>query len=167
MVAEVFAGIGAFKTMFDIAKAMKNMDDAVKRNAAVADLWEQIIAAQTRYTAAVEQIRDLEEKLAKVEAWEGEKHRYELREVSTGVFAYTPKDGMAQGEPFHMLCAKCYEHREKSILQATQELRKARRVHRCPRCKSEYEMTGGQRPVPPPVDRGPPGGSWAAARRGR
>lgn len=41
MVAEVFAGISAFKTMFDIAKAMKDMDDAVKRNAAVFDLGEQ------------------------------------------------------------------------------------------------------------------------------
>ena len=34
MVGEVITGLSAFKTMFDIAKAMKDMDDAVKRNAA-------------------------------------------------------------------------------------------------------------------------------------
>jgi hypothetical protein len=55
-------------------------------------------------------------------AGQTEKARYQLREVNTGVFAYVPKQGMEQGEPFHMLCANCYERGEKSILQATQEL---------------------------------------------
>jgi hypothetical protein len=50
MVGEVIAGLGAFKTMFDIAKSLKDMNDTVNRNAAVAELWEQIISAQARYT---------------------------------------------------------------------------------------------------------------------
>jgi hypothetical protein len=35
MVAEVFAGLGALKTAFDIAKGLKDIDDATRRNAAV------------------------------------------------------------------------------------------------------------------------------------
>jgi hypothetical protein len=40
MVAEVFAGLGAFKTAFDIAKGLKDIDDATRRNAAVIELQE-------------------------------------------------------------------------------------------------------------------------------
>ncbi len=116
MVAEVIAGLGAFKTMFDIAKAMKDMDDAVKRNAAVFDLGEQIISAQARYTAALEEVRELKEKLSKLEAWEADKQRYKLTDVGRGVLAYALKEGMENGEPAHQLCASCYQAANKSML---------------------------------------------------
>ena len=35
MVAEVFAGLSAIKSAFDIAKGLKDIDDATRRNAAV------------------------------------------------------------------------------------------------------------------------------------
>ena len=145
VVGEVIAGISAFKTMFDIAKSMKDLDDTVKRNAAVSDLWEQIFAAQSRYSEAVERVAELEKKLASFETWNAEKQRYELREVSTGVFAYTLKSGMEQGQPQHMLCANCYDHGERSTLQETQELIMRRRVHICPNCNSKFAM-GAQIP---------------------
>ena len=142
MVAEVFAGIGAFKTMFDIAKSIKDLDDSVKRNAAVADLWEQIIAAQTRYSEAIEEKRELEEKLAALETWNAQKARYQLQQVTTGVFAYTMKLGMENGEPPHMLCANCYQRGEPSILQATTKIEGGRRIHSCPnpKCKATFAM---------------------------
>ncbi len=46
MVSEIFAGLGAFKTMFDIAKGLKDINDAAARNAAVVELQEKILAAQ-------------------------------------------------------------------------------------------------------------------------
>lgn len=136
MVAEVITGLGAFKTMLDIAKSMKNMDDAVKRNTAVFDLGEQIIATQARYTAAVEQIRELKEKLAQFETWEREKQRYELTEVATGVFSLLLKPSMRSGQPPHCICAQCYEDRRKSILQITRNIYGSVTLT-CPRCKSE------------------------------
>ena len=45
MVGEVFAGIGALKTAFDIAKGLKDIDDATRRNAAVIELQEKILTA--------------------------------------------------------------------------------------------------------------------------
>ena len=48
MVAEVFGSIGAFKAMFDIAKALKDMNDAAIRNGAVIELQEQIPRRPTR-----------------------------------------------------------------------------------------------------------------------
>ena len=42
MVGEVFAGLSAFTSMFNIAKSMKDMNDAHIRNAAISVLWEHI-----------------------------------------------------------------------------------------------------------------------------
>ena len=46
MVGEVFAGLSALKTAFDIAKGLKDIDDATRRNAAVIELQEKILLAQ-------------------------------------------------------------------------------------------------------------------------
>jgi hypothetical protein len=91
MAGEIIAGLSAFKTMFDIATSLKGMNDAAVRNKAAAELGEQIIAAQTRYATAAEQIRELEEKLRRMETWEAEKQRYELKDLRKGFFAYILK----------------------------------------------------------------------------
>jgi len=141
MVGEAFAGLSAFKAMFDIAKAMKDMDDAVKRNAAIAELGEQIITAQTRYTAAIEEVSDLKEKLGRLETWNAEKQRYELKTFGTG-FAYVLKPEAAGGEPPHQICANCYARGNKSFLAkvpsntARQALGKGT-VYRCSECRAE------------------------------
>jgi hypothetical protein len=119
MVSEVIAGLGAFKTLFDIAKSINDLDDTVKRNAAVANLWEQIIAAQQRYTAALEQVDTLKEELARFETWDAEKEKCELKAVNPGAFAYVPKPNAKPAEPNHWLCTSCFGNRKKSILQRT------------------------------------------------
>ena len=125
---------------------MKDIHDANVMQTKTFELTREIMAAQSyameaaaAQTALLARVRELEEEISKLETWSTEKARYQLREVNTGVFAYVPKQGMEQGEPFHMLCANCYERGEKSILQATQELRMRRLVHVCPRCKTELE----------------------------
>ena len=73
MVAEVFAGLGALKTAFDIAKGLKDIDDAARRNAAVIELQERILSAQQSQSALVERVHDLEKEVAGFEQWEAEK----------------------------------------------------------------------------------------------
>ena len=119
MVAEVFAGISAFNSMFNIAKSIRDMDNTVARNAAISDLWEQIFAAQTRYAAAAEQVATLEKEVTGLKAWNTDKERYKLSAIRPGVVAFSLKEGMENGEPPHQLCASCYQGNFKSIL--TQE----------------------------------------------
>jgi len=145
MVAEVFAGLSAFKTMFDLAKALKDTDDAVKRNSAVADLWEQIFTAQSRYTAAVDRVTELEEKLASFETWNTEKDRYELKQLIRGAptFAYALKTAAQPHETFHCICATCYQRRLKSILQFARSVPYTeQRILACPVCDTEVHVTG-------------------------
>jgi hypothetical protein len=110
--------------------------------------------AMTAQSALLERVRNLEEEKAKLETWNAEKTRYEFREVSTGVYAYTMKPGMEQGQPFHMLCANCYDNGKRSPLQATERLQSRRRLHACPQCKTDYAMEGVPRPAPPVKDAG-------------
>jgi hypothetical protein len=138
MVAEVFAGLSAFKTMFDTAKALKDMNDAVIRNAAVSDLWEQIFAAQTRYASAIEEIHNLEKKLAEFENWKAQKQRYELKDVGLGALAYVVKESMSDSEPPHQICAACYQHDKKSILQPDETV--TEKILVCPECKSRLTV---------------------------
>lgn len=142
MVGEVFAGINAFKTMFDIAKSLKDMDDSVRRNAAVADLWEQIISAQERYATTVKQVHDLKKELAHFETWEAEKHRYELKDLRWGAFAYMLKPGMRGTEPPHWICTNCYEHNHKATMQNVM-VRGTGQVWTCPSHFS-VNKTGGR-----------------------
>jgi hypothetical protein len=116
MVGEIFAGISAFSEMLGIAKTIRDLDDNVKRNAAVADLWEKIITAQARYTQALEQVSQLEEKLRRLETWETEKERYELFDLGRGFYGYILKEGVERGEPPHALCTNCYQRGFKSVL---------------------------------------------------
>src|SRR6516162_2494056 len=103
MVGEVFAGLGAIKTAFDIAKGLKDIDDAARRNAAVIELQEKILTAQQAQMALVERIDELEKEVASFEAWAREKKRYKLTDYGGGTFAYALKPEEAQGEPPHRI----------------------------------------------------------------
>jgi len=137
MVGEVFASLGAFKTMMDMAKALKDINDATIRNGAVIELQEKILAARNSQEALLKRISDLEKEVARFETWETEKQRYVLTEIGTGVFAYVLKQSMGGTEPVHCICSQCYERDEKSILQKTGNTYGSVTM-RCPKCKTEF-----------------------------
>lgn len=116
-VAELYGGLSAFKTMFDMAKSLKDINDTAIRNGAVIELQSQILSAQEAQTALVTRVRELEEKVAGFEKWNTEKERYELQDIGNGILAYTVKPSMDTSGPSHSICPDCYEHRIKSILQ--------------------------------------------------
>jgi hypothetical protein len=62
----------------DIAKGLKDINDATVRNAAVIELQEKILAAQAEQTALVVRVGELEKEVADLKAWDAEKQRYEL-----------------------------------------------------------------------------------------
>jgi hypothetical protein len=109
MVGEVFAGLGAFKTMFDMAKALKHINDANVRNAAVIELQEQILGAQVAQAALLERASHLEVEMTRLETWEIEKQRYALKKFDPGVLIYALRPGATNGDPPHELCANCYD----------------------------------------------------------
>jgi hypothetical protein len=117
MAGEILAGLSAFKTMYDLAKALKDIDNATSRNAAVIELQEKILAAREAQSALLDRVSELEKEVARFETWESEKKRYKLTDFGGETFAYLLRPEEANGEPSHRICATCYQKNEKSILQ--------------------------------------------------
>jgi len=117
MVAEVYAGLSSLKIAFDLAKGLKDIDDATRRNAAVIELQEKILSAQAAQSELVETVSELKKRVAELEAWDAEKQRYQLTEIATGMVCYTLKPEMRGTEPAHRLCANCYAKGQKAFLQ--------------------------------------------------
>jgi hypothetical protein len=140
MASELIAGLGIFKSMFDIAKGLKDINDTTIRNATAVELQEKILSAREQQAAALERISQLEKELARFENWERDKQRYELAEIASGVFAYRLKPAMAGGEPAHCICAYCYGEAQKNPLQ--EETRHGVKFLRCHPCGSELVENG-------------------------
>jgi hypothetical protein len=117
MAVDVISSLGAFKTMLDLAKGLKDSNDATIRNAAVIELQGKILAAQAEQSELIERNRELEKELARLKGWDAEKQRYELVQIAPGVVAYAQNASVCDREPFHYLCANCYSAGKKSFLQ--------------------------------------------------
>jgi hypothetical protein len=117
MVAEIFAGLGAFKTMFDMAKALQGIHDATARDRAVIELQKEILTAQAAQSALIQTVSDLEKEVTRLKDWETDKSRYQLSELRPGIVALSIKPAMQNGEPFHHICADCAANGKKSYLQ--------------------------------------------------
>jgi hypothetical protein len=72
MVAEVFAGLSAIKSV-----GLKDIHDATLLNSALIELQQKILDAQAAQSALVERISELDKVLASFERWDAEKKRYQ------------------------------------------------------------------------------------------
>lgn len=114
----------SLKTSADLVKAALSLRDANLIHAKVDELRTEIyaahesaLAAQAAQTTLLQEVSGLKRQIAEFEDWDREKARYQLTEITTGVFVYATKAGMEAGEPAHSLCAQCFQLRRKSILQ--------------------------------------------------
>jgi hypothetical protein len=145
MVAEVFAGVGAIKTAFDIAKGLHSIHDVTARDRAVMDLQKEILAAQQAQSALITRAGELEKEVSRLRDWEADKVRYQLAEIAPGMFALAIKDGMRNGEPFHRICANCCAAGKKSYLQ--QQIRGPHYdMFKCHSCGEELAINKGDPP---------------------
>ena len=86
MVGEVFAGLSALKTAFDLAKGLKDIDDATRRNAAGHRTARKNPRCTEAQSALLDRVGELEEEMAHLETWKREKERYERKTLGMGCF---------------------------------------------------------------------------------
>lgn len=158
---------GSLKTAGDIAQTLVGLRDTNLIQQKVIDLNREIIAAQSsaittqaQYAALTQQVRDLTARVAELEAWECEKLRYQLTDHGGGTFTYALKAGMEDGEPFHRICAHCYQGRRKSLLQSHGVMSSGQEKVTCQACDSSV-MLGHYRSSPINY-RGGRGDPWGA-----
>ena len=140
MVSELVTGIGLFKSMLDIAKGLKDINGAAIRNTAIIELQETIFTAREQHAALTERVSELKKEVTHLKAWDAEKEKYELIEVSTGAFTYMLKPDARGSEPPHWLCTTCYQDHKKSIIQGMGKKpgNRDEKIYRCPSCKAEF-----------------------------
>ncbi|MBU2652691.1 MAG: hypothetical protein KKA81_17325 [Bacteroidetes bacterium] len=144
--ASISGTLSGLKTAYDIVKSIKDMDGAVKINAAVIELQSVILDAQTKaldaqqvHAAQVDLIGDLEKEVARLKEQVSDREKYELKRVSPGAFAYMLKKEERGSEPPHWLCQNCYDDGKKSVLQALPNLgsgakSREQTTYKCPKC---------------------------------
>lgn len=79
------------------------------------------LASQEKQSLMSKRISELEKEIGELKNWDRKAERYQLHEISPGLYGYSIKPGMEGGEPFHMLCANCFKDRKPSILQLISE----------------------------------------------
>lgn len=146
MVTETTLDLAAFKSIFAMAKALKDMDDALARKEAVLELQVHIQSAQAHHTLLFEKVRELEAQSQSLQTWQSEKHRYELKTLSDGVTAYALKKDAKPPEVAHLLCPDCYQQGSKSILQKVIRQPSLAVVQMCQHCGWEAYVTGAWDP---------------------
>src|SRR5450432_1919454 len=124
MISEIAATLSALKTAKDFTKAVMDSkvstalrEQAVEFQFAIIETQTAIIGIQSQYQLLLQEKDALKKQLIDIEQWNVDAADYELSEIHTGVFAYVFKPNEGSTTPPHWLCAKCYQNKEKSIIQ--------------------------------------------------
>ncbi len=143
--------IAGLKTAGDVAKGILDMKSLADVQGKVIELQSTILTAQSSALTAqseqssmVQRIRDLEEDIARIKAWEETKQRYQLISPWNGCHVYALKESSKGAEPPHWICAQCYEDGRKSILHdATRREGRIHRTVKCSHCHLEIDSVDG------------------------
>ncbi|MFC2953251.1 hypothetical protein ACFOOP_15045 [Marinicaulis aureus] len=131
MLAEISMGYTSLKTALGIIKGLNATATQVQINDAKIALQTAILEAQESLSAANEtqiisaaRIRELEEEIARLETWDTETEKYELKDIGGGSVAFMLKKDAQASETPHWLCANCFNGKRKSFLQYVAELQR-------------------------------------------
>jgi hypothetical protein len=142
----------SLKTAADVTKAMVGLRDEAKLQSKIIELQGIILSAQAAALSTqssqltlLQRISQLEKEMADMEAWDAEKKKYELKEISDGTFAYVLKEDAGTSEPAHWLCATCYQHGKKSLLQCLSR-DDSETIFKCQQCRSYVNVNWNYQP---------------------
>jgi Zn finger protein HypA/HybF involved in hydrogenase expression len=99
---------------------------------------QAIFAAQAMQVDQSRRIAELEAEISRLQSWEAEKARYELKQFTSGALAYVLRADAANGEPDHQLCPHCFQNGAKSFLQPSKGAMAGVHSCTCPRCQSAF-----------------------------
>lgn len=139
--ADIAIGLGKLHTMAEVnAKA-------IELQSAILGLQSDAFIAQAQQTTMIQRVRDLEEEIANVKAWEETRQRYQLVSPAQGIFFYALKQNSGTSEPPHWICTNCYESRKRSIIHRQWNPTRGLEFN-CPQCKALIHPVSDDCPLP-------------------
>lgn len=151
--ASAAAALTSIKAGVELTKVILAAKSQVERQAAVAQLNQQLLNAQNQALEANEVIRllrieldELRAKGAQADTWESTVAKYEQFAVGGGNLVYRPRDGV-EGLANHYACANCFNERKLKSLSVTKMASGRRTAFSCSTCQSAFAIDGN----PPPL----------------
>lgn len=148
--------VASIQHSLQIVKSLFNVRDGALEREKTAELREKLftvlgdaMTVQAALASAQEEVAALKDRIVKMENWNTEAARYELKEIVPGRFAYSIKEAQRGAEPAHSICASCYQRGVKSILQAEHQAVGRVELLLCHVCDAEI-ITRGVRQVDSP-----------------
>ena len=127
------ATIGNLKKAKDSTDKIRGndaLDSGVKES--VANIWEALLDLQSSLYLAKEENDKLARAVDTHENWKDLAQNYEITNTGGGSIVYFSSDPIN-----HYACPRCFETKERHILQAS--LGRYNR-HRCPKCEAEFQV---------------------------
>lgn len=145
MAEPLSALLAAIPGIAQAGSAIANAANEKERNAQLIEFQRVIIQLQTNIAAVqiqnaslLSDKAELEKQIISLKQWEEESQKYELREVSTGIFARVEKGSVIPLKSAQKFCANCFEQREKRILQFQHVEVGRKKSLVCSHCKSSF-----------------------------
>ena len=163
-ISAVASAMSSLKAAGEITHALIGLAQGQAIQAKVIELQGRMLEIQQAMfgvnqerAALIEHVGALEAEVAAAKEWLRERERYQLAEISPGMFAYRLKPEVAGLEPPHLLCATCYQAGKKSLLQGpTLQTYAGYETKRCNSCSAELRYWRGDLPkAPPPPPQAP------------
>ena len=124
-IAEIAAALSAtsgaiklLKGINDTAKKVEINEIVIDLQGTLIDLNGKILDIQSEYEKLTNIKCDVEAKLREEKERNDDRSQYELHQVGSGKLVY---NFVGSGRPAHYLCATCFDQKEKSILQVTEQ----------------------------------------------
>lgn len=151
MFAETAAAISAAKQAYELIKVIKDARDESVINSALGQLHEKITDLQlanaelsSLYLAEKQMTMKLTEENTHIKMFTLQSAQYEIHTTDAGSTVYRLKQVPESDVKTHYLCANCYQKREVSVLQPTNEMQCRLGCYFtesfCPLCSVKYLM---------------------------
>ena len=139
---DIAAALATVKAVSDLTASILSgvIDDKVRAkatelNSSIITLQGTIFSIQSENQELLEANKSIKQELIEISDWNNEKNRYQLTELSSGVFVYLLKEDECKSEPIHCICPNCYQQQKKSILQLKARTRVGA-IYVCHNCDS-------------------------------
>ena len=144
MIAEIATALAALKNASDLVGILRKIkldaaitEKVIESQSAILSAQSAMFELNAKYQELLDGNADLKKQLVQTTNWDTEAAKYELREISVGVFAYALKSDESSTAPSHWLCASCFDQKQKSPLQKTIETGPALGdIYLCGRCQA-------------------------------
>ena len=147
VVSELSMAISSIKTAIQISKTIIEINKDVAINQNAIELQNIIISIQSsvfdihaKYYELLETKNNIEKELIEIKEWKVTESQYDLIEIYSGTYVYSPNGNHKSPKPNHYLCTNCFDNHKKSLLQIKKKHSSGFGDCFCPLCKMEISF---------------------------